>query len=67
MQGIGISPMICSDIIQQLLDENLMFKKIGSANYYWCFESKVFCQFSAFFFYFWIEGTRFECKDTTHW
>merc|ERR1712168_1061788 len=39
---IGISPMICADIIQQLLDENLIQQeRVGASNFYWCFESKV--------------------------
>ena len=36
---IGISPMICADIIQQLLDENLIQQeRVGASNFYWCFE-----------------------------
>ena len=36
---IGISPMICGDIVQQLLDENMiMQERVGASNFYWCFE-----------------------------
>ena len=41
---IGISPMICGDIIQQLLDENMiMQERVGASNFYWCFEVDGFC------------------------
>ena len=49
---IGISPMICADIIQQLLDENLIQQeRVGASNFYWCFEVHFLnWQFRRYFF-----------------
>ena len=39
---IGISPMIVSDVIKELRDDDLIEEeKVGASSFYWCFESKL--------------------------